>query len=123
LTDEFRTLMDGLRWEAKAFEGPLTEPWHSTGTKELRYNAPMNPRLEDVTLETAEMLHAQATAQGLSVEAYLRALLGLGSATNALADLSDEAFDALMEDFAKGTTHVPPLPPDFSRDDIYADHD
>jgi hypothetical protein len=83
----------------------------------------MHPLLEDVTPETAETLHAQATAQGLSVDAYLRALLGLGSATNALADLSDEEFDALMKDFAKGTEGVPPLPPDFSRDDIYSDHD
>ena len=83
----------------------------------------MNPLLEDVTPETAETLHAKATAQGLSVDAYLRALLGLRSATNALADMSDEEFDALMEDFAKGTEHVPPLPPDFSREDIYSDHD
>jgi hypothetical protein len=83
----------------------------------------MNPLLEDVTPETAETLRAKAAAQGLSVDAYLRALLGLGSATNALADMSDEEFDALMEDFAKGTEHVPPLPPDFSREDIYSDHD
>ena len=83
----------------------------------------MHPVLEDVTPETAEMLHAHATAQGLSVDTYLRALLGLGSAENALADMSEEDFDALIEEFAKGTEHVPPLPPDFSRDDIYSDHD
>jgi hypothetical protein len=83
----------------------------------------MLPLLEDVTPETAKVLHAQATAQGLSVDAYLKALLGLGSATNALADMPDEEFDALMDDFAKGTEHVPPLPPDFSRDDIYSDRD
>jgi hypothetical protein len=83
----------------------------------------MNPLLKDVTPETAETLHAHATAQGLSVEAYLRTLLGLGSGENALADMSEAEFDALMEDFAKGTEHVPPLPPDFSRDDIYSDHD
>jgi hypothetical protein len=83
----------------------------------------MNPLLEDVTPETAETLHAHAKAQGLSVDAYLRALLGLASGENALADLSEEEFDALMEEFAKGTENVPPLPPDFSRDDIYSDHD
>jgi hypothetical protein len=107
----------------------------------------MNPFLEDITPETAEMLHAHATAQGLSVDAYLRCLLGLGSAKNALADMSEEDFDALMEEFAKGTEHLPSLPwsdycagnqyrlfakgtehlpslpPDFSRDDIYSDHD
>jgi hypothetical protein len=83
----------------------------------------MNPLLEDVTPETAETLHAEATAQGLSVEAYFRALLGLGSATNPLVDLSDEEFEALTDDFAKGTEGVPPLPPDFSREDIYSGHD
>jgi hypothetical protein len=83
----------------------------------------MNPWLEDVTPETAAMLHAHATAQGLSVDAYLRALLGLGSAENTLATLSEADFAALMEEFAKGTDHVPPLPADFSRDDIYSDHD
>lgn len=82
----------------------------------------MHPVLEDVNPETAEMLHTRATAQGLSVDAYLRALLGLGSAENALANMSEEDFDALIEEFAKGTEHIPPLPLDFSRDDIYSDH-
>jgi hypothetical protein len=83
----------------------------------------MQRLLEAITTETAEMLDAHATAQGLSVDAYLRVLLGLGRAENALADMSAEDFDALMEEFAKGTEHVPPLPPDFSRDDIYSYHD
>jgi hypothetical protein len=83
----------------------------------------MNPLLEDVTPETAEMLHAHAKAQGLSIDEYLRALLGLGSGEKALADMSEAEFDALMQEFAKGTENIPPLPPDFSRDDIYSDHD
>jgi hypothetical protein len=74
----------------------------------------MNPLLEDATPETAETLHAHAKAQGLSVDAYLRALLGLGSNENALADMSEK-------EFAKGTENVPPLPPDFSRDQIPPD--
>jgi hypothetical protein len=82
----------------------------------------MHPVLEDVTPETAEMLHAHATARGLSVDAYLRALLGLERGQDTIADMSQEEFDALMGEFAKGTEHVPPLPPDFSRDDIYSDH-
>jgi hypothetical protein len=83
----------------------------------------MHPFLEEITSETAAMLHAHATAQGVSVDAFLRALLGLGSAENALADLSEEDFGALLEEFARGTEHVPPLPTDFSRDDIYSDRD
>jgi hypothetical protein len=72
----------------------------------------MNPWLEDITPETAAMLHAHATAQGLSVDAYLRALLGHGIAENALADMSEEDFGALMEEFAQGTeSHHYPYPP------------
>lgn len=64
------------------------------------------------------MLEAQAAAQGLSVEAYLRGLLGLGSAEATLADMPDADFDALLNEFAKRTEHVPPPPADFSHDDI-----
>jgi hypothetical protein len=42
---------------------------------------------------------------------------------SALAELSDAEFDAVMEEFARGSEHAPPLPPDFSRADIYSDHD
>ena len=30
--------------------------------------------------------------------------------------------DAFLEDFSKGFEHFPPLPPDFSRADMYTDH-
>jgi len=42
---------------------------------------------------------------------------------NALAELSDEEFDTLVEEFAGGTEGLPPLPTDFSRQDMYFDHD
>jgi hypothetical protein len=73
----------------------------------------------EITPETAAMLCAHAAAQGLSVDAYLRALLGLGSAENALVDLPEEDLAALMDGFTKGIDHVLPLPTDFSRHDIY----
>jgi hypothetical protein len=83
----------------------------------------MNLVLTEVKPETAELLAAQARAQGLSVDAYLKMLLGMPEQKNALAGLSDEEFDALMDEFASGTESLPPLPPDFSRQDIYCDHD
>jgi hypothetical protein len=83
----------------------------------------MNPVLEQVRPETAELLVARAEAQGLSVDEYLRMLLGMPEQKNALAELSDEQFDAVIEEFARGTEGLPPLPSDFSRKDIYCDHD
>lgn len=83
----------------------------------------MNPVLTEVEPETAELLAAQAQAQGLSVDAYLKLLLGMPGQKNALAELSDEAFDTLMEEFASGTEDLPSLPTDFSRQDMYLDHD
>jgi hypothetical protein len=77
----------------------------------------------EVEPETAELLATQAQAQGLSVDAYLKLLLGMPEQKNALAELSDEEFDALMEEFASGTEDLPPLPTDFSRQDMYFDHD
>jgi len=41
----------------------------------------------------------------------------------ALAAMSEAEFEAFIEDFSKGSEHFPPLPPDFSRADIYTDHD
>ena len=41
----------------------------------------------------------------------------------ALTELSEEEFDAVMEEFTNGTEGLLPLPPDFSRKDIYCDHD
>jgi hypothetical protein len=79
--------------------------------------------LTEVEPETAELLAAQAQAQGLSVDAYLKMLLGIPEQRNALADLSDEEFNTLMEEFASGTEGLPPLPTDFSRQDLYFDHD
>jgi hypothetical protein len=37
--------------------------------------------------------------------------------------MSEEDFDTLMEEFARATENAPPLPLDFSRNDIYSDHE
>jgi hypothetical protein len=83
----------------------------------------MNPVLEQVSPETIELLAAQAQAHGLSVDAFLKRLLGMPEQNHALAALSEEEFATLMEEFSSGTEGLPPLPVDFSRKDIYVDHD
>ena len=83
----------------------------------------MDPRLEQLTPETVDKLAEKAQAAGLSLDGYLNTLLGLLNDGTALSELSDEEFEAVLEEFSRGSEHLPPLPPDFSRDDIYSDHD
>ena len=92
----------------------------------------MNATLqEQIAPEIVQALIAQATARGLSVNEYLRRLLGLTNATqstrdegpDALTDASIDAFMADMEALAEGTEHLPPSTITYSREDIYFDHD
>ncbi len=80
-------------------------------------------RLEQLRPETIDRLAQNAQAEGLSLDAYLNALLGLLNEGPALAEMTEAEFDAFIEDFSEGSAHFPPLPPDFSRADIYTDHD
>jgi hypothetical protein len=91
--------------------------------KALRYIRHMNPRLEQLTPETVDRLAKKAQAEGLSLDAYLNVLLGLLNEGMALAEMSEAEFEAFIQDFSKDSAHFPPLPPDFSRADIYTDHD
>ena len=68
----------------------------------------------EISPKTAQMLAAQAKAQGLSVDEYLKTLLGI--AQNAEEPALDE-FMTAMESLAE--EDVEPLPRDFSREDIY----
>jgi hypothetical protein len=83
----------------------------------------MDPRLEQLRPETIDRLAQQAQVEGLSLDAYLSALLELLNEETAWAEMSEAQFEAFTEDFSKGSEHFPPLPPDFSRTDIYTDHD
>jgi hypothetical protein len=46
-------------------------------------------------------------------------LLRLLNEGTALAKMSKAEFEALLEDFSKGSELFPPLPPDLSRVDVY----
>jgi len=65
--------------------------------------------------ETAELLTTQASARGLSVEDYLKSLLGVRPEQANIPSTLEE-FMAAMESLADD---VEPLPRDFSREDIY----
>lgn len=68
----------------------------------------------EIRPETAQMLAAQAKAQGLSVDEYLKTLLGI--AESAHEPPLDE-FMTAMESLAE--EDVEPLPRHFSREHIY----
>ena len=76
------------------------------------------PQIE-VDIETAQKLAAQAAARGVSAGEYLRsivpAVVPSSDANVLVADL-----DAELEQL---TLKLPTLPGDFSRADIYGDHD
>ena len=63
--------------------------------------------------ETAELLATRASERGLSVEDYLKSLLGVRPEST---PFNLEEFLAAMESLAED---VEPLPRDFSREDIY----
>ena len=68
----------------------------------------------EIRPEPAEMLAAQAKAQGLSVDEYLKTLLGIAqSAEEPALDEFMTAMESLAEE------DVEPLARDFSREDIY----
>jgi hypothetical protein len=50
-------------------------------------------------------------------------LLELLNEGTALAEMTAAAFETFIEDFPKGSEYFPPLPLDFSRAEIYTDHD
>ena len=83
----------------------------------------MDPHLEHLRPETVDKLAKKAQAEGLSLDAYLNTLLGLLNEGTALAEMSEVEFEAFIKDFSIGSEHFPPLPPDFSRVDVYTDHD
>jgi len=83
----------------------------------------MHAPLEEIKSETAEMLAAQAKARGLSVDEYLKSLLGVTNGENVTPVPTLAEFEADMEAFADGTEHLPASSITYSREDIYLDHD
>lgn len=77
----------------------------------------MSVIIEAVQPETAEMILTQAKANGLTVDAYLKRLLGMPHSNATAAPVSVDEFVSAMESLAED--NLQPLPRDFSREDIY----
>ena len=75
---------------------------------------------DEISKETAETLMAQAKARGLSVDDYLKSLLGAASQPG-VPEPSVEEFETDLQAIAEN--NIAPLPPDFSREAIYFEHD
>jgi hypothetical protein len=76
---------------------------------------------EHIAPEIMQALIAQATESGLSVNEYLTRLLGItNGAQSAPQPATVDEFITAMESMAED---VPPLPRDFSREDIYFPED
>lgn len=71
----------------------------------------------EIKPDTAEMIAAHASAHGLSVDEYLKSLLGMENGTGATAETTLNDFMAAMESLAEDD--IKPLARDFSREDIY----
>ncbi|HMV81742.1 MAG TPA: hypothetical protein PLD20_34615 [Blastocatellia bacterium] len=76
-----------------------------------------------VASDTARLLQANAVARKISLEDYLRGLAEADSVVSSPSTFSLEEFERDMDALADGPEDLPILPDDFSRADIYADHD
>ncbi len=74
----------------------------------------------EVSLETAQLIRKEAQKRGVSVDEYLRALAET-SATVVESALSEAEADKILDELAAMEKDLPPLPQDFSREDIYSE--
>ena len=81
----------------------------------------MTIEIEEKVADLLAKLRAQAVARRISLAAYLEQLVE--PAQPAISgNASVEEFDRVLDELAAGPLGVPSLPADFSRADIYADH-
>lgn len=79
----------------------------------------MNVILEQVKPETISILEVQAKSSGLSIDDYLKSLMGISEDTMKQAGTSE--FMAAMESL--GTESAAFVSSTYSRNEIYFDHD
>ena len=78
----------------------------------------------EIEPELIERLSEKAKEQGQTVNELLRKLLDEIEPLPASSDYSSlEEIEADLDALAEGTEQLPPLPENFSREDIYFDHD
>ena len=77
----------------------------------------------EVTHDIAQLIRDNAEAEGVTVDAYLRAV-GEASPNSEPADqMSLAEVETVLDELAAGGENLPPLPENFSREDMYFDHD
>lgn len=79
----------------------------------------------NLSAEVSSQLEEKAARSGKTLSAYLEQLAeneARGVNRSLAPDLSPEDFERLLDDLASGPA-LPHLPDNFSRADIYADHD
>jgi hypothetical protein len=69
------------------------------------------------------VLVARAEAKGLTLEAYLQSLIEAAPAGPSNGMLSLAEFDRGLDELADSAPSLPVLPADFSRAEIYGEHD
>ncbi len=83
----------------------------------------MQMELDEKTAKVLEKLSAQAAAQFLPLNAYLEQFIQANNHGAAQDAVSVAELDKILDELAAGPPGAPTLTPDFSRADIYADHD
>jgi hypothetical protein len=83
----------------------------------------MNATLEQIKPETLEIIEKHAKFFGLSADEYLRSILPKSEKELALEKDSDEDFESDMLTFAEDTENLSNYNGNYSREDIYFDHD
>lgn len=71
---------------------------------------------------TAERLAQKAKSTGVSVDSLLKHMLDTTDLTPP-GEMSLEEFDRVLDELVVGSENLAPLPSNFSRADIYMDHD
>jgi len=74
----------------------------------------------EVSAETAQLIRNEAKKRGVSVDEYLRALADT-TAAQIENELSESEVDKILDELAAMGKDLPPLPQDFSREDIYSE--
>ncbi len=82
----------------------------------------MQIEIENKIIDVLEKLRAQAAAQQMPFDTYLGQFVEADQAAPGDA-ITLEEFDRILDEVSATPPNAPPLPTDFSRADIYTDHD
>lgn len=68
------------------------------------------------------ILEEVAQAHGMEIDAYLKSALAVRNGQHQVMPLNLAELDQTLDELSEGTEGIMPLPPNFSRADIYGDH-